>query len=107
LWLEAMGALGPGTECVVPSLYSHLHRGIEQSGLVKAQDYVFWTVHIRCDEEHGNNIVKAIAPYAGDKRNQELIRRGALRVLDARRAWFDGLERLVFDEDGKSRAEDW
>lgn len=91
-----MGALGPGTECVVPTLYRELERGIARSGMVAPADYVFWTIHVSCDEGHGENIVRALAPFAKTREQQELIQGGAMRVLDARGAWFDGLQRLVF-----------
>jgi pyrroloquinoline quinone (PQQ) biosynthesis protein C len=101
-WLEAMGAMGPGTECVVPTLYSSILRGIEASGIVSREKYVFWTLHVHCDDGHGRNIVSALAPYAEARENQRAIVRGALRVLDARKCWFDALERHVFAAGGRS-----
>lgn len=96
-WLAGLGALGPGTECVVPQLYSYVLRGLEVSGLIPAGDYVFWTLHVHCDEGHGRNMIDAMRPYADDVADQELIRSGALRVLDARQAWLDALEAHVFE----------
>jgi pyrroloquinoline-quinone synthase len=95
-WLEALGALGPGTECVVPTIYSYLLEGIARSGHLRPESYIFWTVHIHCDDGHGKNIIDALLPYAGTPENQQRITDGAMRVLDARAAWLDGLMRLVF-----------
>ena len=95
-WLVSMGAMGPGTECVVPALYTPIEKGIAGSGLVSDIDYIFWTIHIHCDEGHGANIIEAIKPYAHTLENQSLIAEGAMRVLNARKVWFDGLEKLVF-----------
>lgn len=101
-WLEAMGAMGPGTECIVPTLYSSILRGIERSRIVAREEYLFWSLHVHCDDGHGRNIVDALRAYADRLENQELIRRGALRVLDARKCWFDALERHVFLASGRS-----
>jgi len=97
-WLEGLSAMGPGTECVVPTLYGQILQGIRGSGLVSAADYVFWTVHVHCDDGHGRNIIEAMQPYAEDVLHQQRMLRGAQRALDARQHWFDGLLRHVFDE---------
>jgi pyrroloquinoline quinone (PQQ) biosynthesis protein C len=95
-WLEAMGALGPGTESIVPRIYSHILSGIRRSAAMDPNDYVFWTIHVHCDEGHGENISRAIESYLDRPENQELVLQGAMRVLDARKLWFDALERMVF-----------
>ena len=94
-WLEAMGAMGPGTECVVPALYTFIEEGLARSGFLAREDYLFWTIHIHCDDGHGANIIKAISPFARTREDQQRITRGAGRVLDARATWFDGLARLL------------
>jgi pyrroloquinoline quinone (PQQ) biosynthesis protein C len=95
-WLEGLAAMGPGTECIVPALYRKILDGIRRSGLVAPADYVFWTVHVHCDDGHGRNIIEAMQPYAGDLEARQMMMRGALGALDARRAWFDGLYDHVF-----------
>lgn len=95
-WLEAMGALGPGTESVVPRIYTQILSGIQRSGSMDPDDYVFWTLHVHCDEGHGENIQLAIEPYLDRPENRRLVMRGAMRILEARKRWFDGLERMVF-----------
>jgi pyrroloquinoline-quinone synthase len=97
-WLEGLSAMGPGTECVVPTIYKQILKGIADSGFVAPADYVFWTVHVHCDDGHGRNIVEAMRPYATDLEARQMMMRGALSALDARRRWFDGLERHVFGE---------
>lgn len=97
-WLEGLAAMGPGTECVVPTLYRQILQGIHRSGLVSPADYVFWTVHVHCDDGHGRNIIEAMQPYAADPEARQMMMRGALSALDARHRWFDGLERHVFGE---------
>lgn len=102
-WLEGLSAMGPGTECVVPELYGAILEGIRRSYCVSAQDYVFWTIHVHCDDGHGRNILEAMRPYADEPAHQELMLRGALRVLDARERWFNGLQEHVFGEGASAR----
>lgn len=97
-WLEGLAAMGPGTEGIVPNLYTKILEGIRKSEVVSPADYVFWTIHVHCDEGHARNIVEAMAPYAGDAASQQLIWRGTMRALDARASWFDGLLGHVFAE---------
>lgn len=97
-WLEGLGAMGPGTECVVPTLYSYVLKGLARSRVVSPPDQVFWTIHVYCDDGHGRNIINAMKPYADAIEHRHLIASGAMRVLDARMAWFDGLERHVFGD---------
>jgi pyrroloquinoline-quinone synthase len=95
-WLEAMGALGPGTESVVPRIYAQILAGIRRSGALDPNDYIFWTIHVHCDEGHGENIMLAIESYLDRPENRQLVMKGAMRILDARKLWFDALERMVF-----------
>jgi pyrroloquinoline quinone (PQQ) biosynthesis protein C len=95
-WLEGLGAMGPGTECIVPCIYSQILQGIVSSKLVSESDYVFWTIHVHCDDGHGQNIIDAMSPYAALSENQERIWQGTVRILDARARWFDGLYGHVF-----------
>lgn len=95
-WLTALGAMGPGTECVVPTLYADVLRCIQRSRVVGKADYVFWSLHVSCDEGHGSAMIRALVPYAASRHARRKIANGAQRALDARAAWFDALEHRVF-----------
>jgi hypothetical protein len=97
-WLEGMGAIGPGTECVVPQIYGQLLQGIRRSECVAEADYVFWTVHVHCDEGHGRNIIEAVRPLLASAEDRERVWRGAMNALDARERWLEGLTEHVFGE---------
>lgn len=97
-WLEGLAAMGPGTEGIVPMLYSKILEGLRTSEVVSPADYVFWTIHVHCDEGHARNILEAMQPYAAHASHQALIWRGAMRALDARSRWFDGLLGHVFGD---------
>lgn len=92
-FLEAMGAMGPGTEAVVPYFYKPIWEGLKKSGKFSKDDIFFFEAHIELDVEHGLNIQNAIMPYADKEENQKLIAAGAKRILDVRTVLWDGLER--------------
>lgn len=91
-FLEALGALGPGTEFAVPYFYEPIYNGLKKMGY-KEDVLLFFSAHINLDVEHGENIWESIEPYINNTENQERIRRGAMHVLDARKVLWDGLER--------------
>lgn len=95
-WLEALGAMGPGTESIVATIYTKILQGIIGSGLVTTHDYVFWTLHVHCDDGHGRNIIEGMRPHAVDAANRERILRGARHALDARAHWLNGLYEHVY-----------
>jgi hypothetical protein len=71
-------------------------QGIIGSGLVTTHDYVFWTLHVHCDDGHGRNIIEGMRPHALDADNRERILRGARHALDARAHWLNGLYEHVY-----------
>jgi pyrroloquinoline quinone (PQQ) biosynthesis protein C len=95
-WLEGMGTMGPGTECVVAPIYSQILDGLKRSAGVSEGDCVFWTIHVHCDDGHGANFIEAVRPYMGDGSHRDLTRKGAMSALDARERWLDGMYRHVF-----------
>lgn len=93
-FLESMGALGPGTEAVVPHFYGPIWEGLKKSGQFSRDDIFFFEAHIELDVEHGRNIQDAITSYADDEYNQKLIAGGARKILDVRTILWDGLENV-------------
>lgn len=92
-FLESMGALGPGTEAVVPYFYKPIWEGLKKSGKFTKDDIFFFEAHIELDVEHGKNIQNAIMPYAIDDASQKMIADGARKILDIRTVLWDGLEK--------------
>ena len=93
-YLESMGALGPGTEAVVPYFYKPIFKGLKKSGKFGKDDLFFFEAHIALDVEHGKNMERAIKPYANTEEGQQLITRGAKKILDIRTVLWDGLEKV-------------
>ncbi len=92
-FLESMGALGPGTEAVVPHFYKPICEGLKKGGRFSKDDIFFFEAHIELDVEHALNIQDAITSYADDEYNQKLIAGGARKILDVRTVLWDGLEK--------------
>ncbi|MEE9514821.1 MAG: iron-containing redox enzyme family protein [Candidatus Brocadiales bacterium] len=93
-YLEAMGALGPGTETVVPYFYKPIFEGLKRSGKFSKDDIFFFEAHIELDAGHGHDIQEAIMPHANTEENQKLIAHGARKILDIRTILWDGLEKV-------------
>ena len=91
-YVAALGALGPGTEYIVPTMYTPMREGCRKAGFSE-DDVLFFSAHIELDVEHGANIRTSLMPFADTDENQRLMREGAMDVLDARVVLWNGLER--------------
>jgi pyrroloquinoline-quinone synthase len=92
-FLEALGALGPGTESIVPYIYHYFYEGLRKETSLQKKDLEFFSLHMQLDVEHSANIKEALLEYASSPENQALIRRGAMDILSARMVLWNGLER--------------
>jgi pyrroloquinoline-quinone synthase len=93
--IKAMGAVGPGTECIVPIMYVPIIEGLRKQNKFTKDDLYFFSLHLPIDEEHCEMICKALSPDMDDKKNQKLVRDGALEALDARKKFWDGLSKEI------------
>ncbi|MFN3531714.1 MAG: TenA family transcriptional regulator [Candidatus Brocadia sp.] len=91
-YVEALGALGPGTEFIVPTMYVPIRDGLKHAGL-SDDDVLFFSAHIELDVEHAANIRKSLAFCAQTDEDQARIRKGAFDFLDTRAVLWSGLER--------------
>ena len=94
-YIEAFGALGPGTEYIVPDMYTKIREGCRGAGLTE-EDVLFFSAHIELDVEHAEGIKDSLLPFAQTEDHQEILRHGAMDFLDARTVLWDGLERASF-----------
>ena len=85
----AVGAIGVGTEFIVPTVYTYLLEGIRTYTELTEQDYFFFTLHATCDQEHADDLRKITIDLAGPSSNREAIRFGVLSALNLRKAFFD------------------
>lgn len=86
-----LGAMGFGTELVVPKIYSHIILAIEaHSSFEKAASH-FFRLHVDCDDDHSDVLVDVISDYAETYTNRKLIRNGAVKALDLRTVFWDAM----------------
>lgn len=85
----AIGAIGVGTEFVVPTIYTYLLEGIRQFTDLEDDDFIFFTLHATCDQEHADDLRGITIDIAGPPDHREAIRFGVLSALNLRKAFFD------------------
>ncbi len=93
-FLESLGAIGPGTESIVPYIYRPIYEGLKKEPSLNEADIEFFSLHMTLDIEHSANIKEALLQYAETEQNQRLIRNGAMAALSARTVLWNGLERV-------------
>ena len=93
-FLVGLGAVGPGHEWAIPKMFASVIPGLRRAGYDEEEIHYF-TLHIDQDEDHGTWLEEALARYAVTAEAQEQIRRGALLSLEARRRFWDGVQRAI------------
>jgi pyrroloquinoline quinone (PQQ) biosynthesis protein C len=97
-WLETLGAVGPGHEWAIPRMFPFLLQGIERSVAVPPKALEYFRLHIDLDVEHGRALEAALLRWATTDADQDELRRGARRSLDARAAFWSALAEQLFPE---------
>lgn len=93
-FLVGLGAVGPGHEWAIPKMFDSVIPGLRRAGYDEEEIHYF-TLHIDQDEDHGTWLEEALARYGATEEAQQQIRRGALLSLEARRRFWDGVQRAV------------
>ena len=96
-YVVGLGAVGPGHEWAIPTMFTYLLEGLRKVG-VEEKPLGYFTLHITQDLEHGRLLRLALARFAETPANQERIAEGARASLDARARFWDGLQRAVFQD---------
>ena len=93
-FLVGLGALGPGHEWSIPTMFEHVMIGLEKAGF-QEREITYWTMHLAQDEDHGAWLEEALIKYCGSDEAREQVRRGALLSLNAReRFWWGVLDKM-------------
>ncbi|MEX1023671.1 MAG: iron-containing redox enzyme family protein [Planctomycetota bacterium] len=93
-FVVGLGALGPGHEWAIPSLFARIIPGLEASGF-SAEQRLYFDLHTEQDVEHGAWMRQALEQLASDERMRDEVRRGALTSLAARaHVWDAALARI-------------
>lgn len=97
-FLTGLGAIGPGHEFSIPTMFDYLVTGLRRSGAVPEQEIAYFTLHIIEDKDHAKVFNRLLDRYTASDESRELIRNGVMRSLKARHHFWDGLDRAVFGD---------
>mgnify|MGYP001569279542 CR=1 FL=1 len=97
-FLMSLGAVGPGHEFSIPTMFGYLVKGIKNNTALTEEQYEYFTCHMEQDVEHAKIFNKLISRYAGTEEGQARLREGTMRSLELRKYFWDGLNRTVFQQ---------
>jgi pyrroloquinoline-quinone synthase len=93
-FLVGLGAVGPGHEWAIPTMFEHIIRGLRQAGF-HDDEIGYFTLHTVQDLDHGAWLEEALARFAVSSDAQAQIRRGCLASLAAReRLWWGVADKI-------------
>ncbi|MBM4378168.1 MAG: iron-containing redox enzyme family protein [Deltaproteobacteria bacterium] len=98
---EALGALGIGTENIVRTIYGPFVKALSRLDL-RPEDTVFFPLHTAVDDHHQATLEAISADFARTEEGRVGLRRGMLKALSLRTAFWDWLHERAKDP---SRAE--
>ena len=93
-FLVGLGAIGPGHEWAIPTMFEHVMRGLRKAGL-DGPDVTYWSMHLDQDADHGAWLEEALVAFCASEETRRQIRRGALLSLKAREQfWWGVLDKI-------------
>jgi len=84
-----LGAIGLGTELIVPSIYRQILAGLIAHTDLTMAERVFFHLHGECDERHAEQLLSITAELATDREACERIESGMRGALELRVAFWD------------------
>ena len=84
-----VGAIGLGTELVVPTMYRYILESIIEHTDLTPRDYHFFNLHVECDAEHARDLMNITTELASDHDVREAVRFGVFSSLNLRKAFWD------------------
>ena len=84
-----IGAIGIGTEFIVPHIYSSILKAVKYEKSLSYKCSYFFELHTNCDIDHGNTLIKCITEIAKSKEAREGLRFGVFSALNLRKAFWD------------------
>ncbi len=94
-FLFALGAIGPGHEFSIPTMFGYLIDGIKKNTALSDEAVEYFSLHIEEDKEHAVVFNKLISRHVETEAGQTRLREGALRSLGLRKRFWDGIHRVV------------
>ncbi len=95
----SIAAMGIATEFVVPKIYEYIIKGIKNHTSLKEDEYLFFTLHSECDDQHSQDMIEVIEELCDDYNVREAVRFGTYSALNLRNSFWDSLySRIRFME---------
>jgi pyrroloquinoline quinone (PQQ) biosynthesis protein C len=90
--INAVGAIGLGTESIVKNIYKNIIQAIETHTELTLEDYVFFSLHTEVDDEHGLILLNIAEQMASESAKAESeLRKGMLKALNLRASFWDDM----------------
>lgn len=101
-FLVGLGALGPGHEWAIPTMFTNVIAGLRKAGFAETE-IVYWTCHNEQDQDHGAWLEEALVDYCATEEQRAQISRGAMLSLDAReRFWWGVIDKIAGESTRKN-----
>lgn len=92
-FLVGLGAVGPGHEWSIPTMFENVIIGLGKAGF-QENEIDYWAMHLDQDADHGAWLEEALVEYCDTEEARAQIHRGAILSLNAREQFWWG----VFDK---------
>jgi len=93
---EAIGALGLGTEAIVSVIYQPFVAALRRLDLAP-REVVFFPLHTLVDDHHQESLAQIATDFAHTSDGRQDLRRGMLKALGLRSAFWDWLHARALD----------
>lgn len=88
---QRIGAIGLGTEYVMPLIYKKMRHCFEEYTALGEDDYLFLTLHCAADEEHGETLRQIAVDLAGFYEHRRELQNGMMSALSLRAQFWDDM----------------
>lgn len=92
-FLVGLGALGPGHEWSIPTMFGYLLEGLERT--FAPEEIHYFTLHVKQDQDHGAWLEEALREIIRTPEDAAQVRRGTLLSLEARARFWEGVQERV------------
>jgi pyrroloquinoline quinone (PQQ) biosynthesis protein C len=89
-FLVGLGAVGPGHEWSIPTMFEHVLTGLYKAGFGE-KEIDYWKMHLDQDADHGAWLEEALVEYCHTDVARQQIRHGAILSLNAREQFWWGV----------------
>ena len=102
-FLVGLGALGPGHEWAIPTMFEEILAGLDLAGIGREQR-LYFDLHTEQDVDHASWMAEALQKLATTAEARAEVRRGASLSLRARYEFWDGVAQAIEDARGHHNA---